>query len=130
MLRPKHERAALIQRTADDALACLFFDRQRFPGEHGLVDAAASFDEGAVDRDFFARLDAQEVAYFDFVQFDLDVLAVANDEGAGGRQGEQLADGASRFALRAQFQDLAEQDQGDDHGGRLEISADFAVRIA
>ena len=45
-----------------------FFDRDRFAGDHRLVDGAAAFEDDAVDGNFFAGTNAESVAGFDLFE--------------------------------------------------------------
>ncbi len=85
----------------------------------------------AVDRDALAGAHAQAVADAHLGERHVALAAVGVDAARGGRrQLQQRADGGSGAAARAQLQHLAEQHQGDDDGGRLEVDADAAVHAA
>ena len=122
------QRAALIERAADDAVRHGLGDGHRLAGHHRFIDGAAALDDGSIDRDLLARPYAQPVADGDVAQGDL-VLGAVGADGAGGlrREVEQRADGAAGALPRAQLQHLAEQHEDGDHGGGLEVDRDRAI---
>ena len=65
------EAAGGVHRPADHRIADILHDRHRLAGDHRLVDGAGSFDDRAVNRDLFARPDAQPVADVNVAQVDV-----------------------------------------------------------
>ena len=60
--RSHHERAVAVDRAADNALARLFLNRNRFARHHRFIDCARALEHDTIDRDFFARTHAQAIA--------------------------------------------------------------------
>jgi len=122
-----HKAAGRIDRGARHLIARRFFRWHGFTGNHRLIDGAVPVEHDTIDRHLLAGTDPQLVARHD--RFERDVLlgAVVTDKaGVFRREIEQRADGAAGLRSRAQFEDLAEQHQGDDDRGRLEIERDFS----
>ena len=131
LVGPHHERARLVERAADHAVAGLPGHRHRLAGHHQFVDGRAAVDDRAVDRDLFARPHPQPVADRDRGERDLLVAAVrAEPPRRGGREAEQRADRPRGALAGAQLEHLAEQHQHGDDGRRLEIDRDRAVMAA
>ena len=131
LLRAHRERAGLVERAADDLVADALRRRHGFAGDQELVERAAPVDDLAVDRDFFARPHAQQVADAHRVERHVLVAAVGAQAPRGlRREVEQGADRAAGLRARAQLQHLAEQGQRGDDRRRLEIDRDRAVRVA
>jgi hypothetical protein len=127
-LRPHHEAAGAVEGATDHMIAGAFADRHRFAGHHRLVDGGAAFGERAVERDFFARAQPQQVTDRDGVDRNLLVGAALGDAPCRLRgEVEERADRPRGVLARAQLQHLAEQHQRRDDGGGLEIDRDGAV---
>jgi len=125
------ESAGGVQGGAGHPVPGRFLCRKRFPGDHRLVDGAMALDHDPVDRHLLAGADAQAITDKHLVERDIGfVAAVANEVGASWRKIQQRADRVARLRAGAQFQDLAEQHQSDDHGGSLEINGNLAFRCA
>ena len=58
------------------------------------------FKDSAINRDFFAGFDHDDVANLDFIDGDDDLLAVLNHESGFWRQPHQFFDGFGCFAFR------------------------------
>jgi hypothetical protein len=126
-----HETAGLVERAGDHPGAGLLGDRHRFAGYQGLVEGRSSLEDDAVYRHFFSRPDPQFVADLEAVDLDLMVGAVVVDKTGGfRRQLEQRPDRSGRRLARAQFQNLAKQDEHGDNSGGLEVDRDRAVMPA
>ncbi len=125
-----HEGAGAVHRAARDLAGGGLLDRNRLASDHRFVDGALALDDDAVDRHPLARPHAQTVADLHLLERHLLLVpGVVEATGRGGRQAEQLPDGRTRAAPRAQFEHLAEQHEHDDDRRRLEVDADLiAVR--
>ena len=73
--------AGPVDGRADDLVAGGLLDRDRFAGDHRLVDGARAFDDDAVDRDFFTGPHPQEIARVNPVERHVLILAVADAPG-------------------------------------------------
>ena len=114
-----------------DLGADLLGDGHGLARHHGLVDRAAPLDDHAVDRHLLARADPQAVPDLHGVELDL-LLGAVRPDAAGrlGREVEQGPDGAARGLTGAELENLPEQDEHRDDGGRLEVHGDGAVMAA
>ena len=117
----ERERAGRVQRGADDLVAGLFDHRQRFAGEHRLVDGRDTLDDDAVDRHLLAGAHAHEVAVHDLGDRQVELGAVAHHSSRARLQPDQRADGLAGLALGARLEQAPEQDEGDDERGRVEV---------
>ena len=126
-----HEEAAgRIERAAGHFVADAFLDGHGFAGDHRLIDLGLSVEHHTIDRNFLAGPHAKLVA-----QLHLDSRGTSfvprprkTRWAVGGARSSKRAEGAAGSAARAQFEHLAEQDEHDDHGRRLEVDAELAVR--
>ena len=131
LLRAEDEAARAVQRAAGDALAVRLLDRDGLAGDRRLVDRARTLDHGPVDRDPLARPHAQEIAGVDRVEGHVGLAAVGLEPAGRGRgELQQSADGAPGAGAGAQLEHLADEDEGDDHRGRLEVDRDPALVTA
>ena len=131
LFRADDESAGLIERAADQLCAGALGDRHRLAGDHRFIERRAALDHHAVDRNLFARPHPQPVADGDQIERDFLFAAVVLQAPRGfGREVEERADGAGGLLARTQFQNLAEQHQHGDDGGRLEIDRDGAAMAA
>ena len=110
-----------VQGRADDLVAGALVDRQRLAGEHRLVDGRGTLDDDAVDRHLLARAHAHEVVVDDLGDRHVDLDAVAHHARRARLQADQRADGVAGLAAGARFEQAAEQDEGDDERGRVEV---------
>ena len=61
--RAKMEGALLVDSPADDFVAYSLINRERFTGQHGLIHTTVTLDNFAVDGDFDAGFDDDDVTY-------------------------------------------------------------------
>ena len=125
------ERAGLIDRAADDAVARRLDDWHRFAGHHRFVDRAAPVEDFAVDRHLVARPYAQSVADRD--AFERDVLfafVIAKPARCLGRKIEERPDRAAGPLAGAKLQHLPEQHEDSDARRGLVIGRRRAVHPA
>ena len=93
----------------------LFLDRHRLAGDHQLVDGARSFDNFAVHRNLVAWSYNDDIIDHDFLDGQVDLLAVAKDTRCLGLQPDQLLDRFGGAALGLDLQRKAEDDERNDH---------------
>ena len=91
---------------------------------------ACAFEHHGVGRHFLARAHAQRVADMHVVQRHVVLVAIGLDAARGlWCKSEQRLERRAGAPARAQFEEIAEQDKGDDHRGGFEIHRDIAVRV-
>ena len=115
------QEAALVVGGGGDGAARPLVHRQALAGEHGFIHGALALDHLAVHRDALPWAHQELVSYHHVLHRDLDLLAVPQDGGLFGGQVHEAADGVGGLALAVGFQGLAHGDEGQDHGGALEI---------
>ena len=115
------QEAALIVGGGGNGAARPLVHRQALAGEHGFIHGTLALDYLAVHRDALPGAHQELVAYHHILHRDLDLLAVPQDGGLFGGQIHEAADGVGGLALAVGFQGLAHGDEGQDHGGALEI---------
>ena len=109
-------------------LPAVFLHRDGLARDHRLVDRAAPFDDGPVDRDLFAGPHAQQVARLDVRNRNVDLMAVSNRARRFRRHAQQRANGRAGPASCAELENLTEQHQHRHDDSRFEIRLDDAVR--
>ena len=124
--RLEFQHTQLVERRANDHVARPLFDRQALSGQHRLIYRQTSRDDDAIDRDLFARAHDDHVAHAHRIDGHVLLDTSARDPRSLRAQAHQLLDCLGRAALGTRFQELAEYDEGDDNGGRLEISVAYA----
>ncbi|MBM2844369.1 MAG: hypothetical protein HW404_2206, partial [Anaerolineales bacterium] len=115
------QAAEAVERAADDLVVSALLHRHRLPGQHRLIDRRMALQDAPVDRDLLPRLDDENVADAHLLDRDFEFLAVSNDARRFRAQAHQTPDGVARPAARPGLQQLAQDDQGDDDGGGLEV---------
>ncbi len=95
-------------------------DRHRLAGEHALVDAGKALFDHAVGGNLLTGLHHHQVAGRHLACRHHHLVAVPQQPGFLGTQLEQLGDRTRRPALGPRLEEAAQQDQRDDHAGRLE----------
>ncbi len=124
-----HEHALAVDGAADHFLARAFADGQALAGQHGFVDVGAAFQDHAVHRNAFAGTHLHLVAHPQRARGNLAPCRAVAHARRVGPQRLQRADGLRRLALGARLQPLAQPDQRDDDGRRLEIQVHHAARL-
>ena len=104
---PDGQRALLVNGTGIHLGTGLLAVRQRLAGQHALIDKGAALRHDAVNGDPIPGTDLDQLT-----DPDADLL---------GLQADQLADGCGRSPLGPLFKNPAQQDEGNDHRGRLKI---------
>ena len=117
------ERPVAVDRAREHLVTEPFVHRQRFTGNRRLIDVASSRNDLAVERDLFARPDADDLADLDSLERDPRLEAAANHDGFGWRQVHQRADCLPRAVHAVRFEVLRQVEQEDDRG-RLRPLAD------
>ena len=127
-----HDQAAgAVEGAAGDVIALGLLHRHRLAAQHRLVDIAASLQHHTIERNLLAGPHPQALAHDDLIQRNILLgTIIGNAMRNFGCQFEQATDRGRGLATRTQFQPFAEQDQGDDHPGRLEIERHMSVGIA
>ena len=111
------QRTIAVACRPGDAVAEPLGHRFRLAGEHRLVDARLPLDDLAVDGDGLAGPDADNLAGADLGQRDLDFQAIPDDLRRLGGEVEQPLDRRARRPFRADLEELAQRDQGQDDPG-------------
>ena len=127
-LGPHHKAAAAVQGATHHLVARRLGDRHGFASEHRFIDRAAPVLNDAIHRHFLPRPHPQAVADVDHIQGNIRLTAIGGDApGLARGKVQERADRPAGALPRPQFQNLAEEHQDDDHGGRLEINGDRAA---
>ena len=114
-------KAALVERGGGDGVALRLVHGDALAGEGALVHGAVALEHDAVYRDVLARADDEDVALFDLVHADGDLLAAAHDGGGLGCELHEALEGVRGLALAAGLEHLAYGDEGKYHGRGLEV---------
>ena len=115
------EPAVGVDRRARDARPRGDLDRDRFAGQHRLVDRRLALDDLAVRCDLLSRSHDEQVTDRELVHGDEALLAVPQDARLFGTDLEQLADRLRRVAFRAALEVPAQHDQRCDDSRHLEV---------
>ena len=100
---------------------------QGLASQQGFVHVAAAFDHDTIGGDALTGAHDQEVIDQHLLEGHLDLALWALAVHGVGSQGLEGADGGGGLTLGARLQGLAQQHQGDDDRGRLEIQLGGAV---
>ena len=127
-----HKAAVGIDRPADHFASGLFLYRQRFAGDHRFVNRSFAVGDHAVGRHFLIRFYAKHVAGMDVFYIDNFFRAVgAYHRRLFRSQPQQFLDRRRSLRTSFQFQNLSEQYERRDNGGRFEISRhDARMRVS
>ena len=108
-----------------------FLHRNRFAGDHRLIDGAASLDQHAIDGNFFSGTDPQAVARLYLIKRNVLFRAVCGDKARSSwTEIEQRSNGRTGAAAGAQFHDLPKQDQRGDGGSGFEVDVGISAHTA
>ena len=121
------EEARLVGGGGADFVADGLVHRDALAGQGALVDCAGAFQHHAVHRDILAGADHKDVALLHVGDGHGHFRAVPHQRGGLGGQLHQALEGVGGLALGAGFQHLAHRDEGQDHGGRLEVELHHIV---
>ena len=123
-----NEAAGSIDGRTDDGVPSFFRNRDGLASDHRFVYVAATFDNLAIDRHFFAGTDPEPIADGDLFQWYILFRSVLTDDSGGlGRQTEQRLDRRSGATSRPEFEHLTEQHQCGDHCRRLEVDGHTTI---
>ena len=122
LLGTHHQPAGPVDGRPDDLVARGLLDGDRLAGDHRLVDVARALEHLAIDRDLFARTDAQLVTFLHLLKRHVFFAPVVTNQAGGfGGHSKELLDGGAGLAPRLELEHLTEQDERDDHSSRLEV---------
>ena len=120
---PDQQPAGGVDGGAGDRAVRTDFDRHRFAGHQRGVDGGGTLDDHAVGGDLLAGADHDDVTHLEPVRGDLLLRAVPQDRGILGAQVQQGLERVAGLLLGVGLQVAAEQQEGGDHGGDLEVQA-------
>ena len=115
------QEAGAVDRRGRHAVAGRLVDRDALTGEGGFVDGARAVQHGAVDRDALPGADDKDIAPFDLRGGDLHLFAVADDGRRLRREGHEALERVGGLALGPCFEQFADGDERQDHGGGFKI---------
>ena len=105
----------------------VFFDGERFAGDHGLFHAGVAFDDRSIHGHLATGHDAQIVADLHLIERNFLVAAVPDETRRGWRKMEQCLDGAARATAGPEFKHLTKQHQHRHHPRGFKVDADLAA---
>src|SRR5262249_37611502 len=109
-LRAHDQRSRGVDRGTDDLGPGFFVNRSGFPGNHRLIDVAATFQHDTIHRDLFPGPYSKLVTDYDSIERDvLFPVAIAQDARRFRSKAEQRADGGPGAAASAKFQNLSQE---------------------
>ena len=114
-LGPHQERTRLIDRSTYYLVALNFLHRDCLPGNHRFIDTAPALGDFSVHGNLVAGDHAEHVALSHLLEGHLSFLPTLDDTRGRRCQGKQFPKSAARAAVRPALQDLAEQNQCDNH---------------
>ena len=118
---PHQQPAGSVDGGARDRAVRADFHRHGFAGDQRGVDGGRPFDDDAVGRDFLAGADHNDVAHRQLIGRHLLLPAVPEDRGILGAQVQQGLEGVSGLLFGVGLQVPAQQQEGGDHRGNLEV---------
>ena len=99
----------------------MFPDGEGLSAQHAFIDVRASLQYRTVYRDSFSRFHYYDVLREDGINSRFDFLSVLDDGNPLGLQSHQFADCFGSLPFGTLLQSTSQQDEGNDHGCRLEI---------
>ena len=124
------QKSVFVDCRARDRVAGRLVDRHALAGQHGFVHGALALDDYAVHGDLLAGPDGDDIADGHLLHGYFNLFSVPQYDRSLGCQVQQLLDRARRPALGPGFKRLAQQDKGDDDGGRFIVEPVHGVRVA
>ena len=116
------ERTGGVEGAGADFVALAFGHDLRLTGEHRFIQIAAPGINRAINRNVFTRSHAQLIANLNFVERHIDFAPLRVEPVGDFRcQFHECADGGIGATVGALFDDLPQQDNGRDEGGRLKV---------
>ena len=121
------QEAGLVGGRRRDLVALGLVHRDALAGQGAFVHGAGTLQHDAVHGDVLAGADHKNVAFAYFCDGHADLFAVPKQSSRLGGELHQTFQGVRGLALGAGFQHLAHSDEGQDHGGRLEVELHHIV---
>jgi hypothetical protein len=118
------DRAVLIDRAREDAIAGSLGHGAALAREHRLVDARRARFDAAVDGNPLPGPNDQTIAHAHLRDRDLDDLAVSQQPGTIGLACHQRPDRVAGVATGTGLEKLPDHHQRDDHRCRLEVDGE------
>ena len=115
-----HHASFLVERGAEDPVSRPLVHRKRLAGEHALVEGGASLHDGSVGGNLLARPDHQQITRQELLRGHGDLVAFSEHARLLFAELEQARDRLRGATPCARLQEAPGQDQGDDHGRRVE----------
>ncbi len=122
------EKTGFVDTGADDLVPHLLFGGNAFARDHRFVNRGLAFQQGAIHRHLFTRLDANDIVGDDLCDRDFKFPAVALDLGGFGLQSDEFFNGVGSAALGPGFQQAPHQHEGDDHRRGVVIHQHFLAQ--
>ena len=111
------QETRLIQSGRRYRIILCFIHWNAFAGQRSFIYRAVPFHDDAIDRNVLPRPDHKDITFSDFIDRDLNFLAIS-DQGSGlWRKLHQALQRVGRPALRIRFQCLSDGDQRQDRRG-------------
>ena len=118
---PAAQEAGLIDGSSGDPVAHRLVHRDAFAGEGGFIDGAAALQDNTVHGDALPGADNKDIILLHLFNGHRDLLPIPDQGRSLGSQIHQALQSIRGLALGAGLQHFANGDQGQDHGGGLEI---------
>ena len=117
------KRAALIEGRARYGVPVFLLDGQTFAREHTLVHPRRAGNHYAVHRNLFARSHPQNITHPDFGKRNIKVFRAPNYPRRFWLKSNEFFNRCARAPFCPRFQQTAQQQQRDNHGGSFVIYA-------
>ncbi len=121
--RPALQVAGLVDGGGRNDVSLRLVDGDALAGQGRLVDGAGPFEDDTVHRHVLAGAHDEYIAHAHIFDADFDLFPVSQERGRLRRQFHEALQGIGRAALGLRLQGLADGDEGEDHGGGLEVIA-------
>ena len=121
--RPALEVAGPVDRGGRDDVSLRLVDRDALAREGGLVDGAGPGQDDAVHRDVLAGAHDEHIAHSHVFDTDVDLFPVPQEGRGLRRQFHEALQSIGRPSFGLRLEGLAHGDEGEDHGGGLEVVA-------
>ena len=116
-----HETAGRVKRAAGNGIAGSLGHRTRFAGQHRFIDVAGALGHAPIHRNLLSGAHPQKITGNNVGERHVLLAALADPMGALRRKAHEIADGGIGAGMSALLQNLADQNDGGDHGGGFEI---------
>ena len=118
---PDGEHASAVETAGHDPVSLAFIYRNGLSGEGGLVHVGHPRHHHPVHREGGAGANEEQIPHLHLLGGDGHLLAVPQHGGGLGAQVHEPGNGLAGLALGAGLQELAQGDEGDNHGRRLKV---------